>query len=801
MERIQTKSTALPFANSEATDIQGYTEGNRDVFETVYLQEVQSTASKKDERMIQRETASFAARQQARADSRGDSRGEGDDSKGLERQQVKHRKKITEPEQTELKKAKFENNNKEQVDWSDFLERSHGHKAQHSQPEESSTKKATQARILPVTEREDLFAMVSFLADSAGFHFSEEEQELLKQGGPLPEALAKKIKQLAQQIQTIEKAFADALGFHFSSYSQSDAVQESSTTPKRGLAQANENTQSTNIQKLATLQQTPSYELSPQLRQALQGYARTGDLSHLQQLDKSQLNPLEVQLLERAVARLESGKSFLYNAQLEQQIQHHMKELGLPKQVQQALLHYAKTGQEHHLTEASHFLTASEQKLSMTDKQRQAIFAMMQTIADLKEGTQKELNINTSHVIKATTSGEANSLEKEPAFYTLTSQGKKRSLADLSGHTQQQPKLSNQEQHEEGQPVNRTSYKQNQVSEFHQALPQTGENKKSTSVAAQASSPMLTGALGLISTADKEQIEQLLEKDIKALPKELQHLLIGLSAAHGSPTQPESLARPAVWKSFAKVAKEVRASIQYQGMYHAGHQEKTDASSSVMEKLAQPLVQLEQLFQQLLEPKSTVAPITVTPQGISTQVGAASSGQFSEQQEAQQLAAAKERLLTPFEQARQQQHYVDLFQTRGVQQVGKEMLSMAKQHQQFVEIRLDPPELGKVRIQLQLSTEQQANVTFFAANHIAREALEQAMPRLKELLEEQGIQLADAEVKDENPGLFQQQEQQENKQKGKESSKIVDSSQGLVTPKDVSSDQNHVPIGQIDYYA
>lgn len=66
---------------------------------------------------------------------------------------------------------------------------------------------------------------------------------------------------------------------------------------------------------------------------------------------------------------------------------------------------------------------------------------------------------------------------------------------------------------------------------------------------------------------------------------------------------------------------------------------------------------------------------------------------------------------------------------------------------QEARIQLSPPELG--RLDIKVSTEGETTKVMFAVDSVAaREAIEQAMPRLRELLEQGGLQLSHAEVSD-----------------------------------------------------
>ncbi|MEO8165903.1 MAG: flagellar hook-length control protein FliK, partial [Betaproteobacteria bacterium] len=76
---------------------------------------------------------------------------------------------------------------------------------------------------------------------------------------------------------------------------------------------------------------------------------------------------------------------------------------------------------------------------------------------------------------------------------------------------------------------------------------------------------------------------------------------------------------------------------------------------------------------------------------------------------------------------------------------------MARNDVQSAEIRLNPAELGPIEIKLTLtndaaSTNASANVQFSALHAATREAIESALPRLREMLQAHGIALGQASV-------------------------------------------------------
>lgn len=81
----------------------------------------------------------------------------------------------------------------------------------------------------------------------------------------------------------------------------------------------------------------------------------------------------------------------------------------------------------------------------------------------------------------------------------------------------------------------------------------------------------------------------------------------------------------------------------------------------------------------------------------------------------------------------------------------QQLVTMVSQGIQHAEIRLDPPELGQLMVRVQVQGDQ-TQVQFQVAQHQTRDLVEQALPRLKELLAEQGLQLTDSQVSQQDSG-------------------------------------------------
>lgn len=86
----------------------------------------------------------------------------------------------------------------------------------------------------------------------------------------------------------------------------------------------------------------------------------------------------------------------------------------------------------------------------------------------------------------------------------------------------------------------------------------------------------------------------------------------------------------------------------------------------------------------------------------------------------------------------------------------KVMLMISQKLQQF-DITLDPPELGNMQVRVNLQNEQAA-VSFIVQNQQAKEALEQNMHKLRDMLAQQGVDVGDANI--------EQQSQQSNNEDG-----------------------------------
>jgi len=76
---------------------------------------------------------------------------------------------------------------------------------------------------------------------------------------------------------------------------------------------------------------------------------------------------------------------------------------------------------------------------------------------------------------------------------------------------------------------------------------------------------------------------------------------------------------------------------------------------------------------------------------------------------------------------------------------GERVVWLVGQQIQSAEVRLNPPHLGPVEVRLSL-TGQDANISFTVAHGATRDAIEQAIPRLRELFAEHQLQIVNVDV-------------------------------------------------------
>ncbi len=80
-------------------------------------------------------------------------------------------------------------------------------------------------------------------------------------------------------------------------------------------------------------------------------------------------------------------------------------------------------------------------------------------------------------------------------------------------------------------------------------------------------------------------------------------------------------------------------------------------------------------------------------------------------------------------------------------QLAQRLVQLVQQGQEQASLRIDPPELGPLELKIRLAQDQ-LDVQFIAHDALVRERVQDSLPRLRDLLNQQGFNLADANVAD-----------------------------------------------------
>jgi flagellar hook-length control protein FliK len=120
---------------------------------------------------------------------------------------------------------------------------------------------------------------------------------------------------------------------------------------------------------------------------------------------------------------------------------------------------------------------------------------------------------------------------------------------------------------------------------------------------------------------------------------------------------------------------------------------------------------------------------------------------------------------------------LSLRQPQWTQDMGNRMQMMVSQRMKEVEVKLDPVELGPVRIHLKMDEENKAHVTLSAQHGLTRDMLENALPRLRDMLAQQGVDIGTATV---DSGAGQQASDQQQQSSGQ--NKTADLSNDAANP-------------------
>lgn len=146
---------------------------------------------------------------------------------------------------------------------------------------------------------------------------------------------------------------------------------------------------------------------------------------------------------------------------------------------------------------------------------------------------------------------------------------------------------------------------------------------------------------------------------------------------------------------------------------------------------------------------------------------------------------------------------INIFKQEGQQQLAEKVRWMVNSKSATAEIRLDPPDLGGINIKVNLSGDT-AQVNFNVQSAAAKEALDQAVPRLREMLQDQGIELGESVVQQESQNNQQGESSENSNHFGHDNNMRQEDTQTIVEDNTTQVLQQRISgsvLGGIDYYA
>lgn len=130
------------------------------------------------------------------------------------------------------------------------------------------------------------------------------------------------------------------------------------------------------------------------------------------------------------------------------------------------------------------------------------------------------------------------------------------------------------------------------------------------------------------------------------------------------------------------------------------------------------------------------------------------------------------------------------------QGMGKQILWMANQNISSAEIRLNPAHLGPIEVRLDISDDQ-INVALSSRHAVVREAMEMALPKLREMFDSNGMSLADTDISQQS--FAQQREQNMANGHGN----IINNNTGhsdFINQDEAVINQSQLSTAMVDYY-
>ncbi|MEQ1529970.1 MAG: flagellar hook-length control protein FliK, partial [Methylococcales bacterium] len=137
-------------------------------------------------------------------------------------------------------------------------------------------------------------------------------------------------------------------------------------------------------------------------------------------------------------------------------------------------------------------------------------------------------------------------------------------------------------------------------------------------------------------------------------------------------------------------------------------------------------------------------------------------------------------------------------------EMGERILWMNNKAIPAAEIKLNPQHLGPITVRIDVSNQDQASVSFSAQHGVVREALEAALPKLREMMSAQNLNLVDVSVaqhSSSNQGQSQAQNFAQTAKQQDHSGSVNPGDEAGVLPEELDTSKARVSKGLLSMYA
>jgi flagellar hook-length control protein FliK len=141
-----------------------------------------------------------------------------------------------------------------------------------------------------------------------------------------------------------------------------------------------------------------------------------------------------------------------------------------------------------------------------------------------------------------------------------------------------------------------------------------------------------------------------------------------------------------------------------------------------------------------------------------------------------------------------------MHQSGWTEEVVNRVMYLSSANLKSADIQLQPAELGRLDIRVNMAADQQTQVTFMSAHPAVREALEGQMYRLRDMFTQQGMGQVDVNVSDQSRG-WQGQEQAQQGQSRSGGRHSADDDLPMSVAEVAASTTSVIGSSAVDYYA